>query len=145
MLEFNATFFIAMLSFVAFIFIMNAIFYEPVLNIIRKRDEYISSNFDSAKKFDEMVKDNTEEYNKKLNYAKEQGRENIAKTLDELQKASFMKIDKAKDFAKTDLQNKKEVLHNEETALRENLSKSVEKEISSFIVEKILDKTKAKI
>ena len=38
MMEFNATFLIAMLSFVVFIMIMNAIFYNPILSIIRKRE-----------------------------------------------------------------------------------------------------------
>lgn len=145
MLEFNATFFIAMLSFVVFIFIMNAVFYKPVLSIIKKRDDYILSNLDSAEKNNELVKNNTDEYNSKLENAKEQGRKNIAKTIDEIQKVSFAQIDQAKDSAKADLQSKKIILHNEEAALRENLSKSVENEISSLIVEKLLDKTKVKV
>ena len=45
MVEFNATFLIAMLSFVVFIMIMNAIFYNPILDIMRKREEYINSNY----------------------------------------------------------------------------------------------------
>ena len=48
MIEFNATFLVAMLSFVLFIMIMNAIFYRPVLNIMRKREEYINSNYNEA-------------------------------------------------------------------------------------------------
>ena len=48
MIEFNATFIIAMLSFVIFILIMNAVFYQPVLNIIRKREDYIQSNYEDS-------------------------------------------------------------------------------------------------
>ena len=56
MIEFNATFLIAMLSFVVFILIMNAIFYQPVLNIIRKRDDYINSNYADSKEILEEAK-----------------------------------------------------------------------------------------
>ena len=55
MIEFNATFLVAMLSFVVFIMIMNAIFYRPILNIMRKRDEYINSNYDEAKELSEQA------------------------------------------------------------------------------------------
>ncbi len=53
MIEFNATFLVAMLSFVVFILIMNAIFYNPILGIIRKREDYISSNYEDSKRFEE--------------------------------------------------------------------------------------------
>ena len=46
MFEFNATLIVAMISFVVFMFIMNAIFYRPILNIIKKRDDYINSNYE---------------------------------------------------------------------------------------------------
>ena len=56
MIEFNATFLIAMLSFVVFILIMNAIFYQPILNIIRKRDDYIDSNYADSKELLEKAR-----------------------------------------------------------------------------------------
>ena len=49
MLEFNATFIVAMLSFIVFITIMNAIFYKPILSVIEKRKDFIDSNYIDAK------------------------------------------------------------------------------------------------
>ena len=56
MMEFNATFLIAMLSFVVFIMIMNAIFYNPIC-IIRKREDYINSNYEDAKRFENSAQE----------------------------------------------------------------------------------------
>ena len=50
MLEFNATFIVAIISFAVFIVIMNAIFYRPILEIIKKRDDYINSNYFDTEK-----------------------------------------------------------------------------------------------
>ena len=44
MFEFNATFLVAMISFVVFIIIMNAILYKPILSIIEERQAYIDKN-----------------------------------------------------------------------------------------------------
>ena len=48
MFEFNATFIIAMFSFVVFIMIMNAILYKPVLKVINERQTYIDDNLNAA-------------------------------------------------------------------------------------------------
>ena len=44
MLEFNATFFIAMVSFVIFMIIMNAILYKPLERIVKERKDLIDNN-----------------------------------------------------------------------------------------------------
>ena len=49
MLEFNATFFIAMISFVIFMIIMNAILYKPLDRIVRERRDLIDKNNLKAK------------------------------------------------------------------------------------------------
>ena len=66
MIEFNATFIVAMLSFVLFIMIMNAIFYKPVLNIMRKREEYINSNYQEAKEFSQRAEEFNTQRNEKI-------------------------------------------------------------------------------
>ena len=49
MIELNATFIVAMVSFSAFILIMNAIYYKPVLKIIEERQKLIDDNYEHAK------------------------------------------------------------------------------------------------
>ena len=48
MLEFNATFFIAMVSFVVFMVIMNAILYKPIERIVKERQDLIDKNHQKA-------------------------------------------------------------------------------------------------
>ena len=48
MLEFNATFFIAMVSFVVFMVIMNAILYKPLERIVKERQDLIDKNHQKA-------------------------------------------------------------------------------------------------
>lgn len=48
MLEFNATFFIAMISFVVFMVIMNAILYKPLERIVKERQDLIDKNHQKA-------------------------------------------------------------------------------------------------
>lgn len=56
-MEFNATFFVAIISFLVFTFIMNKIFYAPLSRIVREREEILSKNYADAENFD---KDATE-------------------------------------------------------------------------------------
>ena len=48
MLEFNATFFIAMISFVVFMVIMNDILYKPLERIVKERQDLIDKNHQKA-------------------------------------------------------------------------------------------------
>lgn len=43
-MEFNATFLISALSFIVFVFIMNAVFYQPVIKIMEERKAFIDKN-----------------------------------------------------------------------------------------------------
>ena len=55
MLEFNATFFIAMVSFIIFIMIMNAILYKPLERITKERKDFIDKNNEKARVAKEKV------------------------------------------------------------------------------------------
>ena len=44
-MEFDATFLIAAISFIVFVFIMNKIFYAPILNIMKARQDFVEENF----------------------------------------------------------------------------------------------------
>ncbi|MGN0015267.1 MAG: hypothetical protein ACI37T_07620 [Candidatus Gastranaerophilaceae bacterium] len=49
-MEFNATFLISALSFIVFVFIMNAIFYQPVIKIMEERKAFIDKNEQDTEK-----------------------------------------------------------------------------------------------
>ena len=71
-----------MLSFVVFIMIMNAIFYNPILNIMRKREEYINSNYTQAKQYMEQAADFDNQRKVKINETHNRCRENIMNIVD---------------------------------------------------------------
>lgn len=47
-MEFNATFLISAISFIVFVFIMNAIFYNPLEKIVKERKKFIDENYAEA-------------------------------------------------------------------------------------------------
>lgn len=138
MIEFNATFLIAMLSFVVFILIMNAIFYNPILNIIRKREDYINSNYEDSKRF----KNEAEEFNTtrkaKLEQTQDKCRHEFKNAIDKVQNDSSDKIRAAKENTKQIIQSKKEQLLLEENNLKNDIKNTVVKDLASSIASKIM-------
>ncbi|MBR1461125.1 hypothetical protein IJ596_05785, partial [bacterium] len=78
MFEFNATLIVAMISFVVFMLVMNAVFYRPILEIIRKRDDLVNQNYKEAKELADKAKEINNEYQTSLNSEKERNRVLVA-------------------------------------------------------------------
>jgi F-type H+-transporting ATPase subunit b len=51
--EFNATLLFVLLSFVVFMLLMKAVFFDPMLKIKAQREQQLQQDQDSAKRFDE--------------------------------------------------------------------------------------------
>jgi len=49
-MEFNGTFIVAFISFIAFTFIMNIILYKPISDIVQKRKNIVDKNYEDANK-----------------------------------------------------------------------------------------------
>lgn len=145
MIEFNATFIIAMLSFVVFIMIMNAIFYQPVLNIIRKREEYINSNYEESTKNDKTAKDLDESRNTQINATQAKCRKDFYTAVNKLQENSASKIKEAKENNKTIIQTEKDRLLKEEIELQQKLQGSVVENLANSITEKILNNNQVQV
>lgn len=140
MIEFNATLLVAMLSFVVFMFIMNAIFYRPILSIIKKREDYINSNYNDAKNIAQNAQEIIDEYNEKLELSKNEARKQTALKIEQVQKDEFAKIQKAKDKSKKEIQSKKEALEQDKNELKEKVDTEVVKSLVSDITYKITGK-----
>ena len=138
MIEFNATLIVAILSFVVFMFIMNAIFYRPILNIIRKREDYIDTNYKDAKDITKKAQEITDEYNEKLSNAKDEARHNVASRIDEIQKEEFAKVQQAKENSKLEIQSGKETIEAATFELKEKVNTEVVADIAQDITAKIL-------
>lgn len=138
MVEFNATFLIAMLSFVVFIMIMNAIFYKPVLNIMRKRDEYIKSNYADAKQNSEQAQTLDAERAEKLRETHENCRHNIRDIVDKAQRSAHKKTHEEKEKVKIELQTRKNALTEQSNELENTVKAQVVNDLASSISSKLL-------
>lgn len=137
MIEFNATLIVAMLSFVVFILIMNAIFYKPILAIIKKRDLYIRSNNDDSENLVEQAKVCIEKRSLKLEESKNNCKKQVAQFSDKIQRKAFEDISKEKFNSKLQLQSVKNELDEKAQVLQDNLNDSFVNELSDVIIDKI--------
>ncbi len=137
MFEFNATLIVAMFSFVVFMFIMNAIFYRPILNIIRKRENYVNGNYETAKTLESKAEEYNTEYQKKLNNAKEQEREVLSAKIDNAQKKSFKTTQEANEQAKIQIASNKELIEKDKNELINSINSDLVNNLASDIIKKI--------
>ena len=140
MIEFNATFLVAMLSFVVFIMIMNAIFYRPILNIMRKRDEYINSNYDEAKAFSEQAEKLDTKKAETIQQTQNECRTEIKNVVENAQGLASKNVQDARTEVKNEIQLKKDSLVRESEALEGVLKSSVVTDLASSITSKFMSK-----
>ena len=57
-MEFDATFLFAVISFLVFIFIMNKVFYAPILRIMQERQKFVEITTIVQKKHKKRLKNN---------------------------------------------------------------------------------------
>ena len=139
-MEFNATFLVAMLSFVVFIMIMNAIFYRPILNIMRKRDEYINSNYDEAKELSEQAEKLDIKKAETIQQTQNECRTEIKNVVENAQGLASKNVQDARTEVKNEIQLKKDSLVRESEALEGVLKSSVVTDLASSITSKFMSK-----
>lgn len=140
MIEFNATFLVAMLSFVVFIMIMNAIFYRPILNIMRKRDEYINSNYDEAKELSDQAEKLDIKKAETIQQTQNECRTEIKNVVENAQGLASKNVQDARTEVKNEIQLKKDSLVRESEALEGVLKSSVVTDLASSITSKFMSK-----
>ena len=77
-MEFDATFLIAVISFIVFVIIMNKIFYAPILKIMQERQKVVEDNFNAAKLLDEETAEQTQFHDSELEKSRDEARQQIA-------------------------------------------------------------------
>lgn len=73
-MDFNGTFFAAIISFIVFVFIMNKLLYEPVHKIVKERNSYIEGNIQAANENNAKADELSKVRDEKLVCAKEDAR-----------------------------------------------------------------------
>lgn len=136
MLQFNATFIVAIISFVVFIMIMNAIFYKPVLKIIEEREKFIRDNYDEAnatkEKADGLLQDKETRMNETYKNAKQILTDNKIQANLSAQEI----IENAKSSSEAKISSEKDRIETEKNSTDID---STADELSQAIVDKILE------
>lgn len=137
MFEFNATFLVAMISFVVFIVIMNAILYKPMLSIIEERQKYIDENNNSAAESKNKIQSILDDKEKRLNNAALQSKKIISDRVEKENNNALGLTEKAKAESLADIASAKEELSNEAIETKEILKTNI-KDLAENISSKIL-------
>ena len=137
MFEFNATFLVAMISFVVFIVIMNAILYKPILSVIEERKKYIDANNNSATESKNKIQNILDDKEKRLNEASIQAKKIISDRVEKENNNALNITEKAKAESIADITSAKDELSKEANETKEILKSNI-KDLAENISYKIL-------
>ncbi len=141
MFEFNATFLIAMISFVVFIIIMNAILYKPILSIIAQRQNYIDDNNSAAQNSKKQALSILDDREQQINNTFAKSKEIVSSRVLKENETAKNLTDKAKAESLNSINAGKAILQKEEletsNALKTNVKELAEKISSKILGENI--------
>ena len=136
-MEFNGTFLATIITFIAFVILMNKILYAPILGIMQKRREIIDDNYKSAQENDAKSAELTSEKEEKLADAKEEAREKYNEIVDEFKSQRTETVVNAQESAREEIQRSSIELENVSNEVKNNLKGSMT-DLANDIVEKVI-------
>ncbi len=89
-----------MLGFIILLFILNVLLYKPVLEVIRKRREFVSSLLTESQRLKEEAKLKLEQYNQEKLNAEEEGKKIFNAMLEEAKKIKEEKLSQINELFK---------------------------------------------
>ena len=136
-MEFNATIYVTIISFLIFVWIMNFIFYEPLTKIMTERDDLVRKNYDDAQKTNEKTEAILKNKEERLLETAKQSRQIL---IDKTAEANFdykHKVGEARDRSmRKILELKNELIKSTESA-KPVLDEKIE-ELANQITDKVL-------
>ena len=142
-MEFNATFFVSIISFIIFTIIMNLIFYKPISKVIYERQKLISDALDDAKSSKEKAEEILKNRDYKLNKSSSDSKNLIANKIEETNEISKTKTIQAKQKGQDDIKLAKDSLKTQAETLNKDIQTQI-KTIAEVISSNML-KTGVKI
>ena len=109
-MEINATIFVTTISFIIFIFIMNAILYKPVMQIMEKRQKYIDDNQNAANDSRNKAKALLQDKDNKVADAQRKSRDIVAAKADAVKQERARVVSDAKQNAENYFSEQKQSL-----------------------------------
>ena len=136
-MEFNGTFFAAIISFLIFVFVMNKLLYEPVRRIVNERNNFINGNYQAANENNTKADEMSADRDKKIIDAKEDAHTKYNEILNGYKEQKNNIIKDAQNKSHEDLEYAYADLNNVSNQAKENLKLRM-CELANDIVEKIL-------
>ena len=136
-MEFDATFLISVISFVVFVFIMNKIFYAPILKIMQERQHFVDENFNSARATKEETLTQIKLHDNELEKTREEARNTIASESKRVKQENAKLIAEFRRELTNDISKEKESLRNSAYEAKETLKEdavNIAKSISGLIL-----------
>lgn len=135
-MEFNATFIASAISFIVFVFIMNAIFYKPLQSIVDKRQSFIDDTNKETKAHKEKTETVLKDKAKKIESTKHEAKKIItAKTEDvknekaklaaQAQQESAQKVEGAKSELQKSYDEAQGILTDETKKLAQDIAAKI--------------------
>ena len=135
-MEFNATFLVAAVSFIAFTLIMQAIFYHPISEIIAKRKFYLETNATQTKENLNNAKVIRDERDKELLITKTEAKNLIMSEVEIAKQEKLNKEVALKNHLSQKVAEQKADLNKEKEETSSEMKAKLD-EISSLIVSKL--------
>ena len=136
-MEFNATLIVSAISFIVFMLIMNAILYQPILNVLQQRAEFIDSNLDEARNVKDKAASILEDKNQKIKAAHKKAKETIAGGVEDAKSNKSKVVSDATSVSRQKIEEEKTELLNTCQAAKDVLKSNV-LDLAKDISEKLL-------
>lgn len=136
-MEFNATFLVSAISFILFVFIMNAILYKPVIKIMEEREAFLKANSDEAENARKTTDKIAEKKQNELAAARAEATATVSDGTEKFKAENKAETDEFEKTQKIRAEEEKSVLKNEAEKSKEQLNIG-SAEISKIIVDKVL-------
>lgn len=136
-MEINATILVSAISFIVFIFIMNAILYNPVLAIMEKRQNYIDENKNEAELHKKNAEGLIDDKNCKIADAQRKSRDIVAAKADALKEEKTKVLNDTKNSANSYFGEQKQTLAQQKDEAA-NIMKSDVADLANNLTSKLM-------
>lgn len=148
MLEFNATFFVAMFSFIIFMLMMNSILYKPLSQIVEQRENIVNGNYSEAETTTSKIEDLQSQHKTNIEETRAIAKEQFNKKLNNYKAQKDTILESAKSIAKKDMAIAQAKLDGEENSAKIILKSEVlglASQIASKLLSEDVEITETKI
>ena len=136
-MEFNATFLVSIVSFLVFMYIMNAIFYKPLTTVIDERENIVHDNYEHSRQARHEAEEITKDKKNRLAETAKQSRKMMVDKTNEANEDYKNKVADAKTKSNEKVGILKEDLLRSEADAKNILNSHVEN-LAQTIVNKVL-------